>query len=247
MKKLMVLITAMTVLLIPASAFASGGGNGNGTGGGKEEALRVESASIEDGAVLASDEAITLVFSKNVVNSKVAESNMALFHVLDSNQNEVTIEVIMADDQVEPDKKNDVVIQFPQGLANGTYTLTAQKGITSKSGDVMDKDYTLTFQADSSQAGQAADQTTEQTADQTTAQATEQTADQTTAQATEQAADQTTAQATEQAMDETTSQAADQVPETAAAEPKGTSIMPVIIIVVILAAVGGFVILRKKK
>ena len=148
---------------------------------------------------------------------------MALFHVLDSNQNEVTIEVIMADDQVEPDKKNDVVIQFPQGLANGTYTLTAQKGITSKSGDVMDKDYTLTFQADSSQAGQAADQTTEQTADQTTA------------------------QATEQAMDETTSQAADQVPETAAAEPKGTSIMPVIIIVVILAAVGGFVILRKKK
>ena len=64
MKKLMVLITAMTVLLIPASAFASGGGNGNGTGGGKEEALRVESASIEDGAVLASDEAITLVFSK---------------------------------------------------------------------------------------------------------------------------------------------------------------------------------------
>ena len=126
MKKLMVLIMALTVLLIPASAFASGGGNGNGTGGGKEEALRVESACIEDGAVLASDETITLVFSKNVVNSKVAESNMALFHVLDSNQNEVTIEVIMADDQVEPDKKNDVVIQFPQGLADGTYTLTAQ-------------------------------------------------------------------------------------------------------------------------
>lgn len=243
MKKLMVLITAMTVLLIPASAFASGGGNGNGTGGGKEEALRVESASIEDGAVLASDEAITLVFSKNVVNSKVAESNMALFHVLDSNQNEVTIEVIMADDQVEPDKKNDVVIQFPQGLANGTYTLTAQKGITSKSGDVMDKDYTLTFQADSSQAGQAADQTTTQA----TEQAADQTTAQTTAQATEQSVDQTTAQATEQSMDQTTSQAADQVPETAAAEPKGTNIMPVIIIVVILAAVGGFVILRKKK
>lgn len=239
MKKLMVLIMAMTVLLIPASAFASGGGNGNGTGGGKEEALCVESASIEDGAVLASDETITLVFSKNVVNSKVAESNMALFHVLDSNQNEVTIEVIMADDQVEPDKKNDVVIQFPQGLADGTYTLTAQKGITSKSGDVMDKDYTLTFQADSSQAGQAADQTTTQ--------ATEQAADQTTAQATEQSVDQTTAQATEQSMDQTTSQAADQVPETAAAEPKGTNIMPVIIIVVILAAVGGFVILQKKK
>lgn len=243
MKKLMVLIMAMSVLLIPASAFASGGGNGNGTGGGKEEALCVESASIEDGAVLASDETITLVFSKNVVNSKVAESNMALFHVLDSNQNEVTIEVIMADDQVEPDKKNDVVIQFPQGLADGTYTLTAQKGITSKSGDVMDKDYTLTFQADSSQAGQAADQTTTQA----TEQAADQTTAQTTAQATEQSVDQTTAQATEQSMDQTTSQAADQVPETAAAEPKGTNIMPVIIIVVILAAVGGFVILRKKK
>ncbi len=226
MKKLMVLIMVMTVLLVPANAFASG----NGTGGGKNEALRVESASIEDGEVLASDGSITLVFSKNVVNSKVAEDNQALFQVVDGNQTEVAIVVVMADDQVEPDKKNDVVIQFPQGLSDGTYTLTAKKGITSKSGDVMEKDYTLTFQAGGAQAAEPAPaQTTEQADNQTT----------------EQAAD----QMTEQAAGQTTEQAADQAPETAAAaEPEGTNVMPmVIIIVVILAAAGGFVLLRKKK
>lgn len=168
MKKFMLLITAAAVLLMPANVFAgsgngSGGGNGDGTGGGKDEALYVESASIEDGGILASDESITLVFSKNVVNSDVAENNMALFQVLDSNQTEVAIEVGMADDQVEPDKKNDVVIQFPQGLSDGTYTLTAQKGITSKSGDVMEKDYTLTFQVGEPASGQEAEQTAQET------------------------------------------------------------------------------------
>lgn len=244
MKKLMVLIMVMTVLLVPSNAFASG--NGNGTGGGKNEALRVESASIEDGGVLASDGSITLVFSKNVVNSKVAEDNRALFQVIDGNQAEVAIEVVMADDQVEPDKKNDVVIQFPQGLADGTYTLTAKKGITSKSGDVMEKDYTLTFQAGGAQAAEPAPaQTTEQADNQTTEQAADQTTEQTAGQTTKQAADQTA----EQAAGQTTEAGANQTPKTAAAaESEGTNMMPmVIIIVVILAAAGGFVLLRKKK
>ena len=100
----------------------------------KNEGVFVEPASTENGGTLVADGAIPLVFSKNVANSKVAEGNRALFRVVGGNQSEVTIEIVMADDQVEPDKKNDVVIQFPQGLADGTYTLTAQKGVTSKSG-----------------------------------------------------------------------------------------------------------------
>lgn len=222
MKKILItLLMVITVLLTTATAFA---GNGDGTGGGKSEGLYVKSASIEDGGVLASGEAITLVFSKNVVNKKVVENNMPLFQVLDSDQAEVAIEVIMADDQVEPDKKNDVVIQFPQGLADGTYTLTAKGGITSKSGDVMEADHVLTFRAGSTQAPEEApEQTPEQTSE--------------------------PEQTPEQAPEPAPAQTPEQAPETAApaAAPEGKNMMPVIIAVVVLAAAGGFVVLRKKK
>lgn len=123
----------------------SGGGNGDGTGGGQNEALFVESASVENGAVLGAQDTITLVFSKNVVNSSVKETNLPLFAVTDGNGAAVEITVTMADDQIEPDKKNDVVIAPADSWADGSYTLTAQAGITSKSGDVMEKDYTLSF------------------------------------------------------------------------------------------------------
>lgn len=165
MKKIMTLFMAIMMVLIPVNVFAAGGGNGggngSGNGGGKEEGLFVESASIEDGESLGSDESITLVFSKNVVNAEVAEANMALFQVQDSKGTEVEIEVGMADDQVEPDKKNDVVIGFPQGLSDGDYTLTAKSGITSKSGVVMEKDYTLSFKVGNEQKAETTEETVE--------------------------------------------------------------------------------------
>ena len=55
------------------------------------------------------------------------------------------IQVVMADDQIQPDQKENVVIQLPQDLADGSYTLTAAAGVTSKSGEAMKEDYTLTF------------------------------------------------------------------------------------------------------
>lgn len=165
MKKIMTLFMAIMMVLIPVNVFAAGGGNGggngSGNGGGKEEGLFVESASIEDGEILGSDESITLVFSKNVVNAEVAEANMALFQVQDSKGTEVEIEVGMADDQVEPDKKNDVVIEFPQGLSDGDYTLTAKSGITSKSGVVMEKDYTLSFKVGNEQKAETTEEAVE--------------------------------------------------------------------------------------
>lgn len=165
MKKIMTLFMAIMMVLIPVNVFAAGGGNGggngSGNGSGKEEGLFVESASIEDGEILGSDESITLVFSKNVVNAEVAEANMALFQVQDSKGTEVEIKVGMADDQVEPDKKNDVVIEFPQGLSDGDYTLTAKSGITSKSGVVMEKDYTLSFKVGNEQKAETTEEAVE--------------------------------------------------------------------------------------
>ena len=165
MKKIMTLFMAIMMVLIPVNVFAAGGGNGggngSGNGSGKEEGLFVESVSIEDGEILGSDESITLVFSKNVVNAEVAEANMALFQVQDSKGTEVEIKVGMADDQVEPDKKNDVVIEFPQGLSDGDYTLTAKSGITSKSGVVMEKDYTLSFKVGNEQKAETTEEAVE--------------------------------------------------------------------------------------
>lgn len=149
MKKF-VSILILVLLLVPATAWAaggngSGGGQGNGSGGGQGQALTVESCSVDAGGVVAPEDGITLVFSKNVVNASVADTNKTLFSVQDASGNEMAIDVVLADDQVEPGKKNDVVIQFPDGLAEGDYTLTAKSGITAKSGDVLTEDYTLDF------------------------------------------------------------------------------------------------------
>lgn len=144
MKRIFVLMIAALMFVMPLNIFAEGG-NGDGTGGGKDEALKVESASIEDGAAVEAGSLITLVFSKNVVNASVCETNKPLFSVQDENGNTIEAEIVMADDQVEPDKKNDVVIQLPSEMAEGSYTVVAKSGITSKSGEVMKNDYTLTF------------------------------------------------------------------------------------------------------
>ena len=116
MKKLLALLMAMTmVLLMSVNAFAaggdgSGGGKGNGSGGGSDEAMSVESASVEDGAVIGAEDSITLVFSKNVCHKSVRDLNMILAVLTDSEGNEIAIEVVLCDDQIEPDKKNDYVI-----------------------------------------------------------------------------------------------------------------------------------------
>ncbi len=149
MKKVFSTILALTLgVCLSLTCFAANG-DGNGSGGGKNQPLNVESASIQDGDCVLPDSEITLTFSKNVVNSTVREANIALFKVEDANGNAVSAEIVMADDQVEPEKKNDVVIRFPQPLADGSYTVTAMAGITSKSGDKTESDYVLSFEVKS--------------------------------------------------------------------------------------------------
>ena len=211
----------------------NGGGSGDGTGGGKTETLAVESASVEDGAVLAPEDAITLVFSKNVVNSSVKETNLPLFTVTDDSGAAVEITVTMADDQIEPDKKNDVVIAPADTWADGAYTLTAQAGITSKSGDVMEQDYTLTFSV-----AAAADSTAvpEDTMD-TTAEPTPED--------TTEAAEPDTAEDAGAAESETTTP--DATGETSTQEQKSNAPMFIGIAVVVVIVAGAAYVLGKKK
>lgn len=155
MKKIYSIAMAfMLALCMPTLAFAAGGngsgggggnGSGGGTGGGSAEPLVVESASIEDGAQINAGDSITLVFSKNVCEASVRDANMTFVAVKDAQEADVPATVVLADDQVEPDKKNDMVITFDQPLQAGDYTLIAQAGITSKSGDSLAEDYVLHF------------------------------------------------------------------------------------------------------
>ena len=147
MKKLLTLVVACVFALsLPAMAFAEGGtGSGGGQGGGKGAPLEVSSASIEEGGQIAADGTITLVFSKNVCEASVRDANKALASVKDANGADVAVVVELADDQVEPSKKNDMVIGFAQPLAEGTYTLTVKAGVEAKSGDKLAEDYVLTF------------------------------------------------------------------------------------------------------
>lgn len=160
---LLLFIFSLTPVSVLAAGNGGGGGQGNGSGGGNNQPLSVESASVEDGGNISPEDGITLVFSKNVVNASVADTNKTLFTVMDNAGNSIPVEVVLADDQVEPDKKNDVVIRFPEGLEDGTYILTAQAGITAKSGDVLSEDYTLNFTVGAEDATSAT--TTEPTSD----------------------------------------------------------------------------------
>ena len=147
MKKIVPILAALALALaLPAVAFAEGGnGSGGGNGGGASAPLVVESASIEGGELIEADGTITLAFSKNVCAASVRDANMELVSVVDAQGADVPVVVTLADDQVEPDKKREMVIGFEQPLGEGTYVLTAKAGITAKSGDALAEDYVLEF------------------------------------------------------------------------------------------------------
>ena len=140
MKKIISFLAVLAVLVSCVSATALAG-----NGSGKNEPLKVESASVEEGGTILPGDGIKLVFSKNIANSAVKENNLGLFTLTDAEGNEMEAQVIIADDQVEPEKKNDVIIMPAEALPEGEYILTALSGITAKSGAVMEEDYVLSF------------------------------------------------------------------------------------------------------
>lgn len=142
-----VLALAMPAVALAAGGNGSGGGNGGGggKGGGSSEPLTVSAASIEEGASIAAGDSITLTFSKNVCDSAVREANAGLVSLATVEDVAVEADVVLADDQIEPEKKNDITVTPKAPLAPGSYVLTAKAGITSKSSDVLAQDYLLTF------------------------------------------------------------------------------------------------------
>lgn len=140
-------ITLLFCLLWPAfAAAANGNGAGDGSGGGQQQPLMVEKAVPADGAAGVSlNPEIKITFNKNVCYMTVRENNRNCFSMWAGNTR-IPIEVIMADDQVERDKRNDAIIKPKQQLNAGTeYRIEIAPNLESKSGVTLGKKATITF------------------------------------------------------------------------------------------------------
>jgi len=127
-----------------SSVFAEGG---NGSGGGQQNALTLDSSDPIDGQKdVKLPVEIKLMFSKNVVNSTVKDMNIKAFTLSSADGLVIPIEVIMSDDQMEPDKNNVVLLKPLQELQPGTsYKVTIAPEIQSKSGVPLGKEKSLNF------------------------------------------------------------------------------------------------------
>ncbi|HHX73930.1 MAG TPA: Ig-like domain-containing protein [Firmicutes bacterium] len=148
MKKTKIFLTlVLSMLLVAAFALPVSAGNGDGSGGGKDDPLRLESSSPQDGTGnVALDAEIKLVFNKNVVHMSVRDTNKGLVSLRDADNNVVAAEIIMADDQIEPEKRNDIIVKPQAKLQAGTtYTVVVAAGLTAKNGTVLAEDIRVAF------------------------------------------------------------------------------------------------------
>lgn len=87
----------------------------------------------------------TLEFSKNIAYVTVRDGNLKAFTLWEGNT-QVPADVTMADDQLEPDLKNFVIIIPKEDLKAGTsYTLKVGNTLTAKSGVVLAAPLELTY------------------------------------------------------------------------------------------------------
>lgn len=114
--------------------------------GGKSSPLTISSSSIVDGETnVETRREIKFVFSKNISNLTVKETNLACFSLTDSSGATVPIKTILFDDQLERDKRNEVII-VPEALQSAEqYTLTISADLTAKNGASPVADITFSF------------------------------------------------------------------------------------------------------
>jgi len=145
---------ALLGVLILGVAVASAA---EGSGSGESSAFALVSSSIPDGAHdVLPDSQIQLKFSKNVTNITVKENNQSCFSMVDNLGNNIALNVIMADDQLERDKRNDIVIAPVNPLSESRlYTLTISENLTCKNGQTLEKPQTITFSTIGYESNQA--------------------------------------------------------------------------------------------
>lgn len=141
---LLVIFSMIMLIFLSMPALA---GEGDGSGGGQGEPLRLDSSSPYNGqSGVPTDVLITMTFNKNVVNMTVSDNNLNCFSLYAADGSMIPVEVIMADDQVEPEKKRIISLQPLQALKhNIAYTVKVSSALQSKSGNILSGDLTITF------------------------------------------------------------------------------------------------------
>lgn len=144
-KSWFILILSMILLaFLCLPAFA---GQGDGSGGGQGEPLRLDSSTPYNGqSGVPTDVQVTMTFNKNVVNMTVSDNNLNCFSLYAADGSKIPIEVIMADDQVEPEKKRIISLKPLQDLKHNTaHTVKVSSSLESKSGNTLGGDLAITF------------------------------------------------------------------------------------------------------
>lgn len=150
MKKIKLLSIFIVTFLLTGMVVTAGSGKGNNN----NEPLTIESSNVENNQKgFPIDGEIKLVFSKNVVNASVNEKNNQLISLFDESDNKVAIDIIMADDQIDPEKKRDVIIKPLSPLNKNTkYKLIIDKEFSSKSGAILLENNIIEFTTKGSNA-----------------------------------------------------------------------------------------------
>ncbi len=147
-KWMMVLLTAGILLLSPMALGQVGAADGDsdGSGGGQNNPLTIESSTPANGATgVPNLEYIKIVFNKNVAYLTIREKNMQCVSLWSGSQR-IPAEIIIADDQVEREKRNDVLVKPKQSLKAGTtYRVEIAPELQSKSGVTLGQRATVTF------------------------------------------------------------------------------------------------------
>ncbi|MDD4334277.1 MAG: Ig-like domain-containing protein [Desulfotomaculaceae bacterium] len=132
----------LALLSLPALA-----GQGDGSGGGQGVPLRMDSSSPYNGQTGVSlPLLINMTFNKNVINMTVNDNNQQCFSLYAADGSKVPVEVIMADDQIEPEKKRDIALRPLQELKPGAaYTVKVSPALQAKNGLTLGSDLTITF------------------------------------------------------------------------------------------------------
>ncbi len=144
-KFISILLAAVFCLAIMAAPALSG--QEDGSGGGQGNPLILVSSNPADGQKdVELPVLINLSFSKNVINMTVSDNNRKCFSLYSADGLLVPVEVIMADDQIEPEKKRDIAVKPLHDLKSGTsYTLKISQELRSKSGVCLEKPESITF------------------------------------------------------------------------------------------------------
>ncbi len=120
--------------------------SGDGSGGGKSEPLSlVSSDPTEVSSEISLDTVFNLEFSKNIAYVTIRDNNIKAFTLWDNNT-QVPVTVTMADDQLEPDLRNYVLVVPEEDLTPDTmYTLKVDSSLASKSGAVLSEPLELSY------------------------------------------------------------------------------------------------------